>query len=80
MLKIKLQPTGKRNQRLYRIVVAEGKSKLTGRYTDLLGHYNPHHPKNKITIDQKLYGSWMNKGAQPTDTVRQLVNKNITNQ
>ncbi len=80
MLKIKLQPTGKRNQRLFRIVVAEDRSKLTGRYTALLGHYDPKDPKNKISLNQALYDSWIKKGAQPTDTVRQLTNKNITNQ
>jgi small subunit ribosomal protein S16 len=42
MLKIKLQPTGKRHQRFYRIVVAEGKSKLSGKVIDTLGTYNPH--------------------------------------
>jgi len=72
MLKIKLQPTGKRNQRLFRIVVARDRSKLTGRYVALLGHYDPHHPKNEITLNQKLFTSWINRGAQPTDTVRQL--------
>jgi len=72
MLKIKLQPTGKRNQRLFRIVVANDRSKLSGRYIALLGHYDPHDPKNKITIDKKLYHSWINKGAQPTNTIRQL--------
>ncbi|MBU1070863.1 30S ribosomal protein S16 [Patescibacteria group bacterium] len=75
MLKIKLQPTGKRNQRLFRIVVAEDRSKLTGKYIDLLGHYDPHHPQNKITLDKTLYDSWVNKGAQPTNTLRLLINK-----
>lgn len=77
MLKIKLQPTGKKNQRLYRIVVARDRSKLTGRYIDLLGHYNPRDPENKITLDKPLYESWLEKGAQPTDTIRQLVKKTL---
>ncbi len=75
MLKIKLQPTGKRHQRSYRIVVAEGKSKLSGKVIDSIGSYNPHDPENKINIDQKDYQSWLAKGAQPTDTIRKLVNK-----
>lgn len=73
MLKIKLQPTGKRHQRTYRIVVAEGKSKLSGKIVELLGSYNPHDPENKVSIDRDNYQSWLNKGAQPTDTVRKLV-------
>jgi len=78
MLKIKLQPTGKKNQRLFRIVVAEDRSKLTGRYVALLGHYNPHDPKNKITIDESLYNSWIDRGAQPTNTVRQLTRQLVS--
>lgn len=73
MLKIKLQPTGKRHQKTYRVVVAEGKSKLSGKVIASLGSYNPADPENKIAIDKDNYQSWLNKGAQPTDTVRKLV-------
>jgi small subunit ribosomal protein S16 len=73
MLKIKLQPTGKRHQRFYRIVVAEGKSKLSGKVIDTLGTYNPHNPENLIEINKENYQLWLNKGAQPTDTIRKLV-------
>lgn len=73
MLKIKLQPTGRKNLRSYRIVVAEGKSKLSGKVIDTLGSYNPHDVDNKVTLNKENYQSWLNKGAQPTDTVRKLV-------
>ncbi len=73
MLKIKLQPTGKRHQRFYRIVVAEGKSKLSGKVIDTLGTYNPHDVENKIELNKENYQLWLNKGAQPTDTIRKLV-------
>ncbi|HOX95897.1 MAG TPA: 30S ribosomal protein S16 [Candidatus Woesebacteria bacterium] len=73
MLKIKLQPTGKKHQRFYRIVVAEEKSKLTGKVIDTLGTYNPHDPENKLEINKENYQLWLTKGAQPTDTIRKLV-------
>lgn len=73
MLKIKLQPTGKRHQRYYRIVVAQDKSKLSGSVLDTIGSYNPHDENNSITIDQKSYQSWLDKGAQPTDTIKNLI-------
>lgn len=73
MLKIKLQPTGKKNQRFYRIVVAEQKSKLTGKVIEILGTYNPHDPENKVEINKDNYQLWLTKGAQPTDTIRKLV-------
>lgn len=73
MLKIKLQPTGKRHQRYYRIVVAEDRSKLSGKVLDTLGSYNPHQTENKIELDKKNYQLWLTKGAQPTETVKNLV-------
>jgi len=76
MLKIKLSPTGKRDQHLYRLVVAPDRSKLTGKYIDSIGTYNPHHPQNKLDYNHKLYQSWLEKGAQPTGTVKKLVDKN----
>jgi len=76
MLKIKLTPTGKTHRRYYRIVVANAKSKLTGQYIELLGNYDPHDPKNKLTLNKKLFTEWVNKGAKPTKTIINLINKN----
>lgn len=76
MLKIKLQPTGKRHQRYYRIVIAEDKSKLSGDVVASIGTYNPHETENKLAINKEDYQLWLNKGAQPTATVRKLVEKN----
>ena len=75
MLKIKLQPTGKRHQKYYRIVVAEDKSKLSGTVVASIGTYNPADPKNQIEINKTDYQLWLGKGAQPTDTVRKLFEK-----
>lgn len=72
MLKIKLFRAGKRNQPAYRIVIAEAKSKRDGRYIDLLGTYNPLASPAKVNIDRKKYQEWIQKGAQPTDTVKHL--------
>jgi len=73
MLKIKLTRLGKKHQPAYRIVVAEARSKRDGKYTDLLGHYNPLAKSNKVKINKEKYQEWLAKGAQPTDTVRRLV-------
>ena len=61
---------------VYRIVVAPDRSKLTGQYIDKLGSYDPSNPKNKLEIDLKLYQAWLKKGAQPTDTIKKLIDKN----
>lgn len=73
MLKVKLVPTGKRNFRQYRIVVAEDREKLTGNIIDHLGNFNPH--TDSLKIDLPLYQAWLAKGAQPTQTVKSLVAK-----
>lgn len=75
MLKIRLTRTGKRGQPSYRIIVKEAKSKRDGRYTDLLGFYNPLTNPATIKLDKKKYLSWIKKGAQPTNTVRHLAKK-----
>lgn len=75
MLKIKLFRTGKKNQPLYRIVVAEAKSKRDGKYTDLLGTYNPLQNPPVFDLDMEKYTNWVKKGAQPTETVRKLAKK-----
>jgi small subunit ribosomal protein S16 len=75
MLKIKLSRYGKRGQPFYRIIIAEAKSKRDGKYTDLLGTYDPLSQPSKVTLDQAKYQDWLKKGAQPTDTVRHIYEK-----
>jgi len=72
MLKIKLSRTGKKNQPSFRIVVQEAKSKADGKAVDILGNYIPLSEPAQIKIDKKRYQEWVSKGAQPTETVRQL--------
>lgn len=75
MLKIKLQRVGKKNQPSYRIVIAEAKSKLSGKYVDLLGTYDPKTNPSSFKVDKEKYKSWLKKGAQPTKTIRLLTKK-----
>lgn len=72
MLKIKLTRLGKRSQPFYRIVVAEARSKRDGQYVDQLGTYNPGANPAAVTLDTNKYLSWVQKGAIPTQTVKNL--------
>lgn len=72
MLKIKLIRFGKKGQPHYRIVVQEARTKRDGKYTALLGHYAPAQSPKVLKLDLDLYKEWVNKGAQPTDTVASL--------
>lgn len=75
MLKLKLFPIGKKNQIKYRIVVVEARSKLEGKYIESLGFYDPQTDPATIKLDKEKYNEWMNKGAQPTRTVRLIAEK-----
>ena len=71
MLKIKLMPVGKKPQRQYRIAVAEENSKLTGRATAVIGFYIP--KSAQLTVDRNELSRWLKVGAQPTPTLRKLL-------
>lgn len=75
MLKIKLFRTGKRKQPKFRIVVAEARSKSDGKYIANLGHYDPLENQESVKLDKEKYNYWLAKGAQPTRSVRLLVEK-----
>ena len=72
MLKIKLTRVGKKGQPQYRIVVIEARDKNSGKYVELLGTYNPLLKPAEFKLDTAKYKTWLDKGAQPTMTVRKL--------
>lgn len=73
MLAIKMRRVGKKHQASYRLVVMEKKSKLRGVFTEDLGFYNPHSKEAKI--DGERVKHWVERGAQPTATVNNLLIK-----
>lgn len=75
MLKVKLARFGKRNQPHYRIVVNEARDKRDGSYVALIGHYAPTQVPKILAVNLEEYKKWINKGAQPTDTVASLVKR-----
>ncbi|MBP9502223.1 MAG: 30S ribosomal protein S16 [Candidatus Promineofilum sp.] len=78
MLRIRLSRTGKIRQPSYRVVVAEKEDKRDGRIVENIGHYNPlpNPAEYMIKEDRALY--WLSVGAQPTDAVRVLLEKQGT--
>ncbi|MFH1346739.1 MAG: 30S ribosomal protein S16 [Spirochaetota bacterium] len=73
MLAIKLKKIGKKNQPSFRLVVSEKRSKVTGRYVEDLGWLNPKSKEFKVNAERANY--WIKSGAQPTDTVHNLLVK-----
>ena len=73
MLAIKLMRTGAKKRPSYRIIVKEKQSKRDGAYLENLGTYNPTREPAEIRLDMDRVRYWLGKGAQPTDTVSQLI-------
>ena len=73
MLKIRLRRTGARHQPSYRVVVADSRAARDGAFIDYLGHYNPRTDPPTFSIDQEKVKKWIGVGAQPTDSVKQLL-------
>lgn len=71
MLAIKLKQIGKKHQRTFRIVVDEKRSKIKGANLEDLGFWNPH--TNKFGINKERVLHWIKNGAQPTDTVHNIL-------
>jgi len=66
---------GSKKRPYYRIVVADSRSPRDGRFIEQIGSYDPIHGLEKTKIDEEKAIEWLNKGAQPTDTVKSLFKK-----
>ena len=64
---------GSKQKRLYRIVAAVSRSPRDGRFIETVGTYNPLKNPTEIKVDEEKALTWLNNGAQPTDTVRSIL-------
>jgi small subunit ribosomal protein S16 len=78
MLRIRLSRGGSKKQPHYRVVVADQKSKRDGRFVERLGFYNPRTDPLTFAIDEGRALHWLSEGAQPSDAVRRLLDKQGT--
>ncbi len=74
-VKLRLKRMGKKKSPFYRIVAADSRSPRDGRIIESLGYYNPTKNPAEVKIDAELAMKWLNNGAQPSDTVRNLLSK-----
>ena len=75
MVKIRLRRMCAKKAPYYRIVVADSRSPRDGRCIEEIGAYNPLTEPATITVDSEKAKTWIQNGAQPTDTVRGLLKK-----
>ncbi len=74
-VKIRLRRMGTKQTPFYRLVVADSRTARDGRFLESLGTYDPRKQPLGLTLDVDKALHWLQRGAQPTDTVRQLLGK-----
>ena len=74
-VKIRLKRMGAKKAPFYRIVVADSRSPRDGAFIETVGTYNPLTTPAEIKVDEELTLKWLNNGAIPTDTVRNILSK-----
>jgi small subunit ribosomal protein S16 len=74
-LKIRLSRIGTKHKPIYRVVVAEQRSRRDGDATEILGTYTPEAKGNPLQIKLDRVDYWFSKGARPTDTMHALIKK-----
>ncbi|MEW5734436.1 MAG: 30S ribosomal protein S16 [Thermodesulfobacteriota bacterium] len=75
MVKIRLARYGAKKNPFYRIVVAENDCPRDGRFLEIVGTYNPLSEPATVNVSDERVAYWMEKGAQPTSTVKSLLRK-----
>jgi small subunit ribosomal protein S16 len=75
LLRIRLTRMGAKKKPFYRVVVMERRQTRDGSFVEVVGHYNP--TANPPLIDLKMdrVRHWLERGAQPSDTVHSLLKK-----
>ena len=74
-VKIRLRRMGAKKAPCYRIVVADSRYPRDGRFIEEIGFYNPMTEPAEINVDSEKAKKWIGNGAQPTETVRDLLKK-----
>jgi small subunit ribosomal protein S16 len=74
-VKIRLKRMGSKKKPFYRLVVADSRAPRDGRFIEELGYYNPISEPVQLKIDEEKAVKWLLTGAQPTDTVKVLLDK-----
>ena len=74
-VKIRLARAGAKKKPFYQVVVADERARRDGRFIENVGTYDPNQNPAAFKVDESVTLSWLGKGAQPTETVKQLLKK-----
>jgi small subunit ribosomal protein S16 len=79
MIAIRLSRTGSKKQPYFRLVVLDSTQARDSRFVEILGHYNPRTKPATFEVNHERVAYWLGKGARPSDTVRTLLARHVTN-
>jgi small subunit ribosomal protein S16 len=72
-VKLRLTRVGSKKNPIYRIVAADSRSPRDGKFLEIVGRYNPQTDPSTIELDEAKVKAWLDKGAQPTESVARLL-------
>lgn len=75
MVKIRLTRLGAHKKPFYRVVVADSRARRNGPFIEIIGTYDPLKDPSEIKLDMEKVKLWLQRGAQPTDTAKKLIQK-----
>lgn len=75
MVKIRLQRAGTKKKPFYKVVVVDSRKRRDGAVIESLGHYQPIVKGEQFVVNREKVTEWLNKGAQPTETIAKLLKK-----
>ena len=74
-IRIRLMRFGRRNRPFYRVVAADSRAPRDGKFLEILGYYDPLKEPFEFKVDEKKVKKWLERGAEPTETVRALLRR-----
>lgn len=72
-VRVRLTRVGSKKNPIWRVVVADQRSPRDGRVIETIGRYNPQTEPSEIVIDEQRARHWLDRGAQPSGTVKKLL-------
>jgi small subunit ribosomal protein S16 len=75
MVRIRLTRRGAKKRPFYRVVAADQQAPRDGRFIEQLGYYNPMVEPFEVKLDLERIDYWVGQGAQPTETVKRLIDR-----
>jgi small subunit ribosomal protein S16 len=78
MVTIRLRRAGSKKRPFFRVVVTDSRTARDSSFVEILGHYNPRTKPALVQVNKERVDYWLQKGAQPSDTVRTLIARHLT--